>query len=604
MKKYIEKYKYYTVFVVAFIICILRALKGFCWTDEAFYLSTADRFFNGDALLSAEWYRTQLSSVICLPFYALYIGITGSKDGVILFFRFLYLILSFGTAVTAFKVIKKKYPETVALLISVLIIFYAHLNVTALSYYMMSLHFLLLAMFLVYDSYDNGSKKKLVIAGVFYALSVLSLPSYAVVYIAWICVLGIVLIVRKTGRLPEKINNIIDEANIVNVLLYSLIGIVAVASVFMIYLFVNVGIQEIITAVPNIMVDKEHDFTIGYCIRKFFFSVSDVYGGWTRIGYGLIAVCFVFQKFLKKKPIADIIVAADVMLFVIYAIRSFGHTGYIQTALCMCSLPVYFLSSRKNHKMFWLFVTNGLAMSMTYSFSSSDFLYALSIGHFVAAVAGVIFLYDYVDGYNAKEQNDEYSFLGVRFNRALAKMVGAMLSLVVLYSCCVTIGLRLSSVYRDAPINKLNVKIEHGIAKGLYTTQEHLEYYDDVYEVIDEYCMTGKTGNEIGDTIMFSKILPWGYMVSDLRCGYPTTWRATAYNAQQLEAYYEANPGKEPDVIVVLDEQYGSYDASGDVEDDHNPNLDEMNDYWKDYISNNGMVSERVKCGYVYRIVK
>ena len=35
--------------------------------------------------------------------------------------------------------------------------------------------------------------------------------------------------------------------------------------------------------------------------------------------------------------------------------------------------------------------------------------------------------------------------------------------------------------------------------------------------------------------------------------------------------------------------------------DDHDPNLDEMSDYWKDYIRANDMDEIKVKCGKVYR---
>ena len=623
MKDLLNKKRIYVILAIAFLLCLWRAFKGFCWTDESFYISTADRFFKGDALLVTEWYRTQLSSVICLPFYALYRLVTGGIDGVILYFRILYLLLSLTTAVVAYKVINKDYPESVATIISVLIMFYAHLNVTSLSYYMMSLDFLLIALFMVYD-YDNSkSKKKLVLAGSIFALSVLSLPSFAVAYFAALACSLVILIVVKFIKLPDYIKKYVRSKDILTIIVYTIIGIAIPAVFFVIYLFTKVSVSEIITAVPNIMVDKEHDFTFGFCIRRFFFSVSDVYGGYTKISYALIIGAFLFQKYLKKKPVANVIVLFDALLFVIYAIRSYGHTGYIQSALCLFGLPVFFLSNRKNHKMFWLYTTSGLSLAMTYSFSSSDFLYVLAIGHFVTAIGCIVFMYDYVLGQRellygenncaenivagdntekGDKSNNQPKADGSRIFRILYKVSATVMSLIVLYTCCVTIGIRLSNVYRDAPIAKMTAHINHGIAEGLYTTPEHLQYYDDVYELLDEYCMADSEGNSADDTIMFSKILPWGYMCTDLKCGYPTTWRATAYNAEQLAAYYEANPGKEPDIIVVLDEQYGSYDACGDVEDDHNPNLDEMNDYWKEYIRDNGMKAQDVKCGVVYKM--
>jgi len=617
MKDFIKKNRIYLILAVAFLICLWRAFKGFCWTDESFYISTADRFYKGDALLVTEWYRTQLSSVICLPFYVIFRMITGGIDGVILYFRILYLLLSLATATVAYKVINKDYPDVVATLISTLIMFYAHLNVTSLSYYMMSLDFLLIALFLVYDYENSRSKVKLIVAGSIFALSVLSLPSFAVAYFAALFASIVILLAVKFIKLPDWIRSYVKSKDIISIIIYTIVGIAIPAVIFVIYLFMKVSVSEIITAVPNIMVDKEHDFTFGFCIRRFFFSISDVYGGYTKISYALIIGSFLFQKYLKKRPIANIIVLFDAILFVIYAIRSYGHTGYIQSALCLFGLPVFFLSNRKNHKMFWLYTVSGLSLAMTYSFSSSDFLYVLAIGHFVTAIGCIVFMYDYAQGQRelisenavepnagdkeAKEQTTDKDTKKAGLYRMLFKTAATVMSLIVLYTCCVTIGIRLSNVYRDAPIAKMTSKISHGIAKGLYTTPEHLQYYDDVYELLEDYCMSDSDGNSKDDTIMFSKILPWGYLCSDLKCGYPTTWRATAYNAQQLEAYYSSNPGKEPDIIVVLNEQYGSYDACGDVEDDHNPNLDEMNDYWKSYIKDNEMTAQKVKCGIVYK---
>ena len=68
MVKPVRKYSVYICFAVCFIILLWRARMGFCWTDECFYVSTADRFYRGSIPLVDEWYRTQLSSLIMLPF--------------------------------------------------------------------------------------------------------------------------------------------------------------------------------------------------------------------------------------------------------------------------------------------------------------------------------------------------------------------------------------------------------------------------------------------------------------------------------------------------------------------------------------------------------
>lgn len=584
MNSFLKKYGIYIFFGICFLVCLFRAFKGFCWTDESFYYSTADRFFRGDALLKEEWYRTQISSVFCLPFYAIFVWITGGNAGVVLFFRILYLLLSFTVAIVTFNVIKKDYPISVALVMATLIMFYAHLNITTFSYYMLSMDFLLLSLVLIYDYKNTFSKVELIVAGIIFALSVMAMPALVVGFFAFFISLIVVLLIRRFVKLPEKISEAVDNAQIIQTGLYTIIGICIPAMIFAIYMFSKVSINEIIEALPGIMVDNEHDFTFGFLVRKFFRSIKEVYGRWTYLSYLLIAFTFFFQKLLKKRIVKDLIVLFDVFLFIVLSIKSYGHTGYIQAALVLFAIPVFFLSAKKNFRLFWLLGSWGMILAVTYCFTSSDFLYVCAIGFFIVAIASVAFMYDYVAGSSTEDK---------KLNIKLSKLVAVSLSLIALYAACVTVGLRLTNVYRDAPISKLTCKITNGPGKGLYTTSEHLEYYNDICQAIDEY------GQGQG-RILFSKILPWGYLYSSMSCGYPTTWRATAYNADQLEAFFKLNPDNQPDVIFVLDEQYGSYDAAGDVEDDHNPNLDEMNDYWKDYIKNNNMTLNKVKCGVVY----
>jgi len=583
MRDFFKKYGVYIFFAVCFIICFLRALKGFCWTDESFYYSTADRFYRGDALIKEEWYRTQISSVFCLPFYALYVLLFGSNAGVILYFRILYLLLSFTVSVAAFRIFKKEYPVSVSLCISTLIIFYAHLNITTFSYYMLSMDFLLLSMLLIYDYKNTKSKPRLVLAGSIFALSVMAMPALVVGFFAVFAVIVICLLIRRFAPLTDKAKKSFDSIELFTICLYTIIGIIIPAVIFAIYMFSKVSLGEIIKALPGIMVDNEHDFTFGFLVRKYFRSIKEIYGKWTYLGYFFVGVTFVFQKFLKKKPVSDFIVLADFILFIILAVKSYGHTSYIQAALVIFAIPIFFLSNKKNIRLFLLLGGWGIILSVTYCFTSSDFLYVMSIGFFIVAVACIAFMYDYVK--SSVEDKEKFGFI--------TRMVAVILPLCAVYCCCVTVGLRLTNVYRDAPISQLTCKITKGPGRGLFTTKEHLEYYEDVCEVIDQYAS--------GDgRVMFSKILPWGYLYSNMKCGYPTTWRATAYNADQLEEFYKLNPDNYPDVIFVLDEQYGSYDGAGDVEDDHNPNLDEMNDYWKEYIKENNMSVVKTKCGLVY----
>ncbi len=553
--------------LIIFVLLFWRSFYGFCWSDESFYVSTADRFYRGDVPLVTEWFRTQLSSVVMLPFYALFVLITGSNAGIILYFRILYLILSTFAAVIVYSVLKKKYPEGVAVLAALPVMLYAHLGNATFSYYMLSFIFLILGLILIYDSTVTKKKSRLVCAGIALALSTLSMPAFAVGVLAVLIIVPVFSGIYRSAR---------------DVFVYTAAGILVTAAVFLLYMLTRDGISDITETLSYALVDNEHTNTFGYYIRKPHRSLMEVFGSLTWFSYALIAVSVLFQRILRKLPYCFLTVFAGAVLFAIEAYIARGHSGYIQVVFMMFMIPVFFVSQKKNLILFYLMTVPSVIVAVIYCFTSSDFLYVMAIGAAVSMPAGVCVLYDFYDG-NIKKSS--YKTAG--------KCTAAVLAAVCIFCLVTTAVLRIVNVYRDSPLRRLDAPISLGVAKGLYTTEEHLRMYEDVSAVIQKYC----TGS---GHVMFSKILPWGYAESRLDCAYPTTWRSTAYNDEQLEKYYSINPDHQPDVIIVLDEQYGSYDASGDVADDHNPNLDEMSDYWKEYIRNNNMSCVKEKCARVY----
>ena len=581
-----------------FIVLLWRAFRGFCWTDESFYISTADRFYRGVTPLLGEWYRTQMSSVLMVPFYAVYRLITGGTDGIVLYFRLLYLVLSSAAGLVWFRTLRRHYPDYVALVPAIFMMCYAHLNNATFSYYMLSYILLSVGLIMIYDCIHTGGRVKLIVAGSMIALAVFCMPLFAVGYFAVMAVVIAAVIAGAFSKRTGGIKEVVTKLKLWNITEFTVIGVLIPAALFAVWFLLRADIGTLARTLPYALVDNEHTNTFGYYIRKPHRSLLEVFGIYTYAAYLLCAFSFLFQKVLKKHPFCDLVIFADVLLFALMTFRSFGHTGYIQVVLFICMVPVFFVSESKNHRLFWLFSVPGVLVAVIYCFASSDFLYVMAIGCALAANIAPCVMYDYV---HERGGSEEGSGARIKASRALLFTV-----------CLITVGitfiLRMKNVYRDAPIPDLTEKIPYGVAKGLYTTPEHLRQYADVYEVIDKYCMNTDnyeiiSGNPSGN-VLFSKILPWGYIAAASDCGYPTTWRATAYNEEQLDKYYGYNPQSIPDLIIVLDEEIGSYDAAGDTEDDHNPNLDEMSDYWKDYIEKNGFTNTRYKCATIYGRLK
>ena len=153
MKKYIRKIPSalpYVVFILSAVILIIRAFYSFCWSDETFYLSTCHRLYTGDGIFRHEWFPTQLSSLIMLPFYALYIAITGSVEGIVVYFRILFVLMSTLNAVIVYNILKKHASVFTSMACALFLVFYTHLNIATLSYYTFSVQFFLVSMLIIY----------------------------------------------------------------------------------------------------------------------------------------------------------------------------------------------------------------------------------------------------------------------------------------------------------------------------------------------------------------------------------------------------------------------------------------------------------------------
>ncbi|MBQ6575193.1 MAG: hypothetical protein IJL90_03700, partial [Lachnospiraceae bacterium] len=439
MKSVIKKYYVHIIFAVSFLVLLGRAFMGFCWSDESFYVSTADRFLRGDIPLVDEWYRTQLSSLVMVPFLAVYRLIAG-YNGVILYFRILYLIFSTAVAYVWYRVLLGHYSRSAALLTSLIIMFYAHLGNATFSYYMLSELFFLLFLILVYDSCHAPNSGRLVAAGVFLALSVLCMPAFAVLAVPAIAAGSVVLVLQKMRLLPEKASKDIEQIRLGTVMLYTCAGIAAAALVFGIYLFTHTDISYLTSVLPEALVDNEHTNTFGYYIRKPHRCLKDVFGVWTYFSYALIAISFLFQKYIRKHPQKEIVAAADIALFAVMSYVSFGHTGYIQVCFFLFFIPLFFVSDKKDHALFWPSVISSVSVAVIYCFVSSDFLYVMALGAALSTGAGICTV---------------CNFAGKKDEDHVRLVLGYALYAACIFTVVVTAYLRIVNVYRDAPLSKL-----------------------------------------------------------------------------------------------------------------------------------------------------
>ena len=567
----------YAVLILLGIALFIRSAYGFCQSDESFYVSTAGRFASGDVIFADEWHPTQMSSLLTAPVYALYRLVTGGTAGMIRFFRCVYLLLTMAEAAWIYTRLKGLGRQYAGAALALFALMYCHLNMATLSYYMICFQCFLMAALMCYRAEKSVCFGA---GGFFYALAVLSLPSLAVASTLVFVILALCCIRMKEIRRP---------------FLCFLAGICIPLVLFLIYVYASgLGIAGILANLVNILSDSEHDRDYYQSFKAFFHAIEDAYGRIYYLSLLLVAVSILSSFMEKMRRAAEIyILIADVMLFIYYAAVSARHTGFMNTAFALFVFPLFFLARKKDWYIFASLFLGGLAVSATYSFSSYSDLYVLSIGHGLAAAGGILLLADYAAGVSGRDVRAEGAGTETMTERAgtgtMTEGAGTGIltvedepgslpgsEIIRKYICItavtvlilVSLCLRFAYVYRDAPVTALDTKLTEGPAAGLITTAEHAGQYEGVLEAIEKY-------DEEEGNILFTRILPWGYTASKMRVGAPDTWR-NEISSERLVQYYDLKPDREPDVVVVLDAEAGSYETGGDVEADPAPNANTM----------------------------
>lgn len=554
----------YAIIGVISIMLLIRCFYSFSWSDESFYLTIVHRFWLGEQIIADEWYTTQLSSQLLLPFYALFQWITNGNECVYLYFRILYWLIAVMTAFFTYRTLKNDNSVSASLLCALLYLVYSRANIGGMSYYNMTLTCTLLSVLLIYGQISVGKNVnwKFYLIGILLAFAVVFTPFLAIPYL----VVMIIFLFYKKCRIFRRS------------VLWSIAGTATAAVIYVWSVLCKITIDDLILNIPHILNEPElQETNILLAVPIMAARIVWRYR-WTA---GLIAGLFSFIIYKKKrkeyfsKRLMFLIALFSLGVFLINSYLSWGLIGCINIAGVLSLIPLLLISERwktLDKKILMIFGTAGFSLSVAFSFSSDTGLDAMAVG-FVLLGMGTILL----------------AFKMQNFQK------------VTMFIACVmviqTMALRIFSIYRDAPIDDLNVQILSGPAKYLYTTQEHAEQYEALEKAINEYVRPD-------DIVFYSKECFWSYLVTENHYGVPSSWRM-AFDSPRLEEYYTLYPQKIPTCIFVLNPVYGNYESSliQGNEKAERPNENRMGGYLAAYIKEYGYEKIEIECATIYRKV-
>lgn len=566
----LKNYIPYILIAIIGSTLIIRSFLSFCWSDESFYLTVVHRLWLGESLIKDEWFFSQVFAPLLLPFYSLYIMIKGNNEGIYLAFRILAVLWNIGLAYYMYHLLQKKYKAGIALSATCVYLLYSRGNIGGMSYYNMTLSFVLWAMLLIYGGIMKETSGKqlsvrMFFVGILIALAVACTPYLAIGYLP---AAAILLFFKRWKKYRKCVIMI-------------LAGTFCAFIIYLIFVLARATVMEIWQSIPYILNETEMQKTHPV-FAALYLPGRIIYRFKYTIFVTFLIICYtLFVKFKQHKTIEGryikILSVINFCVFLFNAYLSRNMVGCINIALIIFIIPYILMigSMKKLEKEpVLLFVIPGICMICAFTFSSDTGLDAMTIGYVLVAI-GAILCAASIGRENGWQKR--------------------ILCTVLIATLIQTGFLRIFSVYRDDSLLKMNAQITEGPAKYLFTSKEHEKQYDEVLGVIREYVTDD-------DTVFYTKLCCWAYLCSNSSYGTPSSWRISL-DSPRLEEYYTVNPHKIPTCVVILKPEYGQF-RSVFIQGNEvvsAPNDNKKEGFLWEYMQKQEYEKIETDCAYIYK---
>ena len=551
------------------------------FADESFYPTIPLRLINGDSLVSDEWHLTQFSSLFLYLPTRLWLAITDSTEGIILYLRLLYLTIHTGISAWVYKHFREHGAPTVF----AVLLFYSQVPLRFMSANYHSLLALFL-LFLTVNLYTIATKEKKSlnywVAGICYACCCVCNPFECFIYPIYIliCILWHIKTKHSKNEKPHhksKQHKAKQKQELQSrffskkaALSFSVgIGFIAIISILF-FLLTGGKFSTLSENIPSLLTDGGHDI-FRSPVQAFIEKISLTFTHINSISIGLpflLPAFYLVLLFDKKRRntghlLTYIIIAFILTLFFVAGVL----TGALKNSRCLAiTLPLailstvcYILTQNKNKKLFYcVWFPSAIATIIQYLASDMHLsvMWTLVIGN----LAGVFFISDFI-----KETQSLQPERKTKNNRIWHKVCAVLLCagicLQLIFQCGVyMIGRTVDSDY---------VMLDKGPYKGLYMNQESYNTNINIMADLDEI----KNRCDEDEPVLIISEFSWMYLYTERPFATYSAWQPFL-ESSRLISYYKKNPDKIPAYIYI-----GYYTIPGSVLNGHNYNPERAQNY-------------------------
>lgn len=546
--------------IIAVGVFIWKAPYGFGFEDESWYLTFSHRLFMGDAFITEDWHLAQFIGFLLYWPTKLYIILAGSTDGIILFFRYLFIV--FQATVSA--VIYWRLRNYGLFSIFAALIFYfnlAYFTFMSLNYYSMGLGFTVLAAVLMATA-KKFSKILFYTAGLFLACATPNNPFLVLVYFIYsICMIAYEISKKRS----TKISCLLGPSFSLKSWIWFTLGVGTIAILLFGFIFSRANIIDIIENLPMLFKDPEYQILStgsgNQNVLSIYLSLLQLVrlNPFTNVptylffSFILLFTCLFFDKkrLMHRKyflTIASFIYFAYASSIAMSTTFPYYSTYLIPFALL--GLLAYILSVKKNKQVFIFLWVLGFLYSLCLDISSAQGFYITSMGLLISGVASSIFIKDLIDELRQDHSSDNIrhkkSKSPITFKLKKQQILVTRLLVLILTSAVIiqisheaygTLNRSFNREYlaydqsaaqmygvslKTEKKEKLDVMLESGPEKGIKTTAAFAKVYNGILNDLSGI-------KEAGDgPVYITALIPWFYLYLDMPYATGSTWCLTS----------------------------------------------------------------------------
>lgn len=538
--------------ILFFAFFLLRsAFYGTSSPDESFYLTIPYRIIKGDSFLIDEWHASQFSAFLLYLPMKFFLSINGSTDGIILYFRCLFVLCQ--TLVSYYTFYKlKKYGTLPAFLSSVIFLLYVTETVNMLDYYTMSLMGFQVVTLLLFCS-DNLTAPKLIFAGIVFACVVVAQPFNCVIYFIYTLAVIIFLFFRKKKIISGSCGIYLS----IKYWGFITLGIIAVAAVFFVFTLSRMSLSDFFGNFGNIFGGHDHTLPFADTGKSDMFSYLTIIKTLIRIApFGFyislsLAVLLIYDRKNTQRRNIKLFISLIAILILVAENVIISSTDMVAVLfrpyiLFMLTFVSLILTQKKDRNLV-LIACSGIIYIIFLGVISQALNYVGVIGLVIsnsALAPSLKLLYS--------ETASKYADNNKTNQNIITKIFCTVCALVFVFDIVSGTAIKLSddtmALGVENKIINAETKLDKGPLKGINVSNETAETYN---KIIDDANTIKKNSCE---KVLVASLTPWIYFCFDDSPATFTTW----YIEEEFNLYdeYYRDKSRIPQCIYILSKDY------------------------------------------------